>query len=184
MSVKFKFVRLPCAMFPKNLEPNSIEIIRLLSGEEIQIPKATPCFEKWFGETFGDTYGNKTILDYNGEPVFAELAILRIFQDDGWSGVWVDTYRKKYRTGYWNNNHVIELPPDKQMLLDNIYKDAGSIKGCWDVLCWRKKTVVFAESKRLSKDKIRETQVKWLEAALNYGLNKESSFLIVEWILC
>ncbi len=171
-------------MYPKNLEPSSFETIRLFSGEEIQIPKATPCFEKWSGDTLADTYGNKAILNFNGEPVFAELAILRIFQNAGWNGVWVDTYRRKYRTEYWNSKNDVNLPSDKQMLLDNIYKLAGSGNGCWDVFCWRKKTVIFAESKRLSKDKIRETQIKWLEAALKYGLNKETSFLIVEWRLC
>ncbi|HEX8399953.1 MAG TPA: hypothetical protein VF644_21160 [Pyrinomonadaceae bacterium] len=171
-------------MYPKNLEPNSFETIRLFSGEEIQIPKATPCFEKWSCETLADTYGNKTILNFNGEAVFAELAILRIFQKEGWSGVWVDTYRRKYRTEYWNSTTVIDLPSDKKMILDNIYKVAGSIKGCWDVFCWKEESIIFAESKRLSKDKIRETQIRWLEAALNYGLNKETSFLIVEWHLC
>jgi hypothetical protein len=115
-------VRLACARFPKNLEPNAIETFRLFSGEEIQIPKATPCFEKWSGETLADTYGNKTLLNFDGEPVFAELAILRIFQNDGWSGVWVDTYRRKYRTEDWNNENGVDLPPDKRAFLDNIYK--------------------------------------------------------------
>ena len=171
-------------MFPKNLEPNAIETFRLFSGAEIQIPKATPCFEKWSGETLADTYGNKTLLNFDGEPVFAELAILRIFQNDGWSGVWVDTYRRKYRTEYWNNENGVDLPTDKRAFLDNIYKNADSTKGCWDVFCWREESVIFAESKRLSKDKIRATQINWLEAALNCGLKKETSFLIVEWTLC
>jgi len=170
-------------MFPKDLEPNSFETIRLFSGEEIRIPKTTLCFEKWSGETFADTYGNKVILDFNGEPVFAELAILRIFQSDHWSGVWVDTYRRKYRTDYWNNKKGIDLPTDKQLLLNNIYKRAGTVKGCWDVFCWKEDRIMFAESKRLSKDKIRETQIRWLEAALAYGLNNETSFLLVEWSL-
>lgn len=169
-------------MYPKLLDPKAIENIRLLSGEEIQIPKANPYFERWSGESFEDTYGNKTILNLDGEPVFAELAILRIFQKDGWNGVWVDTYRRKYRIGYWKNMNGVELPTDKRILLEGIYRNAGSVKGCWDVFCWKDDRIIFAESKRLSKDKIRETQIKWLEAALDDGLKKDS-FLIVEWSL-
>ncbi len=51
-----------------------------------------------------------------------------------------------------------------------------------ECLFWKGKKVMFAELKRFSNDKIRETQVKFLEAALTCGLNKES-FLIVEWSL-
>jgi hypothetical protein len=169
-------------MYPKILEPNAMETIRLTSGGEVQIPKATPCFEEWSGKSLEDTYGNKTILSFADEPVFAELAILRIFQNDGWNGVWVDTYKRKYRTEYWKDKGGVGLPADKQMLLESIYERVGSVKGCWDVFCWKDEKIIFAESKRLSKDKIRETQIKWLETALTYGL-KEKSFLIVEWSL-
>jgi len=51
-----------------------------------------------------------------------------------------------------------------------------------DVFCWKDDSIIFAESKCLSKDKIRPNQIQWLDAALNYGL-KEESFLMVEWDL-
>ena len=169
-------------MYPKSLIPTSKEIIRLNSGEEIEIPTAKVGFEKWIGERIEDTYGGKVILNYDGEPVFAELAILRAFQKDGWNGVWVDTYGRKYRIEYWNDKNGIGLPLDKQSILNTIYENLGSKKGCWDVFCWKEYEIFFAESKRFSKDRIRETQVKFLEAALAYGLRKKS-FLIVEWTL-
>ena len=117
-------------IYPKLLEPKTVENVRRTSGGEIQIPKSTTCFNEWSGDSFAATYGNKTILNLDGEPAFAELAILRIFQNDGWNGVWVDTYRSKYRTEYWENKNGVELPADKQTLLENIYKIAGSVKGC------------------------------------------------------
>lgn len=169
-------------IYPKLLTPNLTQSFRFSTGEEIEIPKAEVHFEKWIGEEIEDDYNKKPILCFNSEAVFAELAILRIFQNDGWNGVWVDTYSRKYRTEFWNNKNGVELLPNKQILLDTIYENLGSKKGCWDVFCWKKEAIIFVESKRQSKDKIRESQIAFLEAALTCGLSKES-FLIVEWTL-
>jgi hypothetical protein len=169
-------------MYPSSLKPNSVETINFSSTKSVRIPKVNLTFNKWAGNPFADTYNNKPVLNFKGEPVFAELAILRIFQSVSWNGVWVDTYRRKYRNGYWEENSIVELPEDKQLLVNNIYKISGIKSGCWDVFCWKDDAVIFAESKRRLKDKIRPNQIQWLEAALKYGL-KEDSFLIVEWDL-
>ena len=168
-------------VYPKILEPKDFEIIELMNGKEVLISVAQPHFKEWEGEPIEDSYGGKAILDFDGEPLFAELAILRAFQKENWNGVWMDTYGRKYRTD-WINKSGVELPSDKILLLDKIYENLGSKKGCWDVFCWKDEKVIFAESKRFSKDGIRETQVKFFEAALNSGLTNES-FLIVEWSL-
>jgi hypothetical protein len=73
--------------YPDLLVPTTIEIIELPSGVTVQIPKTEPTFDLWKGKPISDTYGNKIVLDCDGESVFAELAILRIFQKDGWQGV-------------------------------------------------------------------------------------------------
>lgn len=169
-------------MLPNILLPNAQETIVFPSNQVISIPKVNLYFNKWTGILFEDTFNKKPVLDYNGEAVFAELAILRIFQNEGWEGVWVDTYRKKYRIGHWGVNTNAELPAVKQLLLDNIYKINGNRSGCWDVFCWKEDKIIFAEAKRQSKDKIRTTQIKWLEAAFKSGLNQDS-FLIVEWLM-
>lgn len=165
--------------YPSLLTPTTIEKIELPSGRVVQIPKANLLFKAWSGQSVSDTYGNKLVLNVNGRPAFAELAILRILQDDGWSGAWVDTYHNKYRTAYWPKNEV-ELPPEQQQLLQRIYEKAGSKKGCWDVFCWKEEICLFAETKRQGRDKIRDTQRQWLEAAIRCGLPL-TSFLIVEW---
>ena len=165
--------------YPNLLIPTTTEEIELPSGRVVQIPKANPLFEVWTGKPVSDTYGNKPILSFNGRPAFAELIILRILQNDGWNGVWVDTYRNEYRTAYWPKNEV-ELPTEQQQLLQRIYKKADSNKGCWDVFCWKEEVRLFAESKRKGYDRIRGTQRRWLEAAIECGLPL-TSFLIVEW---
>jgi hypothetical protein len=165
--------------YPDLLTPTTIEKIALPSGRVVQIPKATPQFKMWTGRPVDDTYRNKPILSFNGKPAFAELAILGIFRDDGWSGVWVDTHRSKYRTAYWPKNEV-ELPPKQQQLLHRIHEKAGSNKGCWDVFCWKEEMYLFVESKMLGHDSIRDTQRQWLEASVKCSLLL-TSFLVVEW---
>jgi hypothetical protein len=165
--------------YPEPLGPDSLEVLLLPSGDEVHIPKARPAFKAWSGEFDGDTYGNKPLVDVDGEPMFAELAILKLFQKDGWDGVWVDTFSRKYRTA-WGEGGVVRLSGERLELLKTIHQRAGSASGCFDVYCWREDFVLFAESKRASKDHIRDTQLRWLEAALRIGLDP-SSLLVVEW---
>jgi hypothetical protein len=51
---------------------------------------------------------------------------------------------------------------------------------CWDIVAWLNKEILFCESKRSGHDSIRDSQLAWLEAALNEGMGV-SQFLIVEW---
>ena len=166
--------------YPDLLTPTGIENIEFPSGMSVQIPKAKPVFALWTGHPISDRYGNKPVLNANGQPVFAELAILRILGNAGWQGVWVDTYRNKYRTTCFPMNEV-ELPTEQRRLLLGIYEKAGMNKGCWDVFCWTSGGEnVFAELKRQGRDRIRDSQRRWLDAAIKCGL-PIASFLIVEW---
>ena len=58
--------------------------------------------------------------------------------------------------------------------------NSDSYSGCWDILGWKDGQILFAESKRNKKDKIRQTQNNWLTAGLKYGLSTDN-FLIVQW---
>jgi hypothetical protein len=159
------------------LKPQSSERIVLPSGREITIAKATPLFRKWAGEMPDDTFNRKPLLDLNGEMVFAELAILRSFQQAGWDGRWIDSFHQRFLTGYWPP--VSEpLPVQQQSILDRIRAKAGGSGGCFDVFCWRGDELLFAESKW--RDRLLPTQTRWLEAALDVGVPTES-FLIVQW---
>lgn len=163
-----------------SLIPNSQEIIVLPSGEEIRVPKSVVTLKAWDGSPIDDTYGGKALLDYKGTPLFAELIILRMLEEDGWSGVWVDNYRKKFRTAMPSTEASVSLPPGQQAILDRIKKTNGSMSGCWDVFAWRGNEILFAESKLSGKDRIRPTQIRWLRSALKAGLT-EKNFLLVEW---
>jgi hypothetical protein len=160
-----------------------VETLVLPDGRAVAIPKAQPQFRAWRGEVPGDTYGGKAVVDAGGEPAFAELAILRLFETDGWEGVWIDTYRNKYRRGYWGVEPILSLPTGPAELLHRIHDARGTGRsGTWDLCCWKDDSVLFAESKRARKDAIRSSQVTWLAAAIALGLPLEA-FLVVEWTL-
>jgi len=156
--------------------------IKLPSGKEVGIRKLQLYFNVWKGETIKDSYGGKTVIDCDGEPLFAELAVLRTLQKEGWQGAWVDSYRKKFRVGLPGVVESIDLPEKPKKLFDDIYAKVGGFKGCWDVFVWKNDDYLFLELKRESRDRIRDSQIKWLEAALGLGVTSDS-FAILEWIL-
>jgi hypothetical protein len=166
-------------IYPKQLEPAGTERIILPPGKAVKIAKATPVFKLWTGKPIKDTYGGKAVLSFYRKPEFAELGILRIFEHDGWQGVWVDSYRGKFRTRFWPANSV-SLPKDKELLLESIYEAAGKWAGCFDVFCWKGSNYIFAEAKRCGEDRIRDTQKRWLEAAIKCGVPRQS-LLFIEW---
>ena len=164
------------------LKPSQKENMVLPSGRAVEVLKCVVIFEKWEGVPVKDSYGGKTVIDYCHKPLFAELVILRMLQESGWRGVWVDTYRKKFRDNLPELSQPINLPPQQENTLNKIIKENGGLRGCWDVFAWKENRVMFAESKRRFKDAIRDTQKRWLETSLQLGFPLES-FLLVEWDL-
>jgi len=63
--------------------------LTLPSGKSVAIPRCGYVFSPWRGTPILDTYGGKAVLDWSGNPVFAELAILGVFERAGWDGVWL-----------------------------------------------------------------------------------------------
>jgi hypothetical protein len=165
--------------YPASLWPTATETMTLPSGRSVSIPKATPTFAPWRGDPV-ETYGRKTVLDFEGRPAFAELAILWTLQNDGWQGVWVDSFRRKFRTGYWNSPPQKSLPQKPSYMSDETWNLAKTRSGVWDVFCWQDDRVLFCESKKGGRDRIRATQLLFAESALNIGLPLDS-FLLVEW---
>jgi hypothetical protein len=163
---------------PAILRPNGEEEILLSSGV-VRLPKTTPQFSAWSEPILFDRYGGKAVLDYHGEALFAELVILRLFEEEGWSGVWVDSYSRCFRT---NPSVKVEIPRDRLRMFERIQEAAGAKSGCFDVFVWKEEMMIFAEAKRSGRDKFRATQIRWLDAALRAGLPVES-FLVVEWSL-
>jgi hypothetical protein len=166
--------------YPSNLVPSASEPFELEDGSVIEVPKATPSFAAWTGPSPGDTYGGKAILDVNGRPAFAELAILWSFMEAGWDGTWMDSFGKRYLRGFWPKPLPGELPAKQKTLLARIEDQAPKGAKPWDVFCWSSEGVPFAEAKRHGRDSIRRGQTAFLGVGLATGL-PPSSFLLVEW---
>ena len=169
--------------YPEQLRPTSTESFSLPDGSVVRVPKATAAFRRWTGDIPEDTYGGKALIDCEGAASFAELVTLRLLENEGWEGVWVDTYRNKFRRGYWGVPTVATLPPDRSLIMERIHSHRGSGRsGTWDIFAWRGDDILFVECKRAGEDAIRPSQITWLAAALADG-HPNDTFLIVEWTL-
>ena len=146
----------------------------------IEIRKSFQELPIWTGAEIEDTYGNKPVLDYKGTPLFAELFALRIFKEKGFNGVWADSYRKTCRTELPEKKEPkITLPDFVKNQLDQINPD-NKLSGTWDLILWKENEIRFVELKRKNKDKIRQTQIDFLDRATKYGIPIEN-FEIFEW---
>jgi hypothetical protein len=163
------------------------------NGKVLTIPKVELQFRQWQGSPLSSTFGNKPLIDFGGRPLFAELCVYELMRLSGWQARWVETYGAGAMTpnhltrwadaGLAGQQHERITDPWLLELLHRIAQANGrTYAGCWDVLGWKGETVLFAELKRLKKDRIRPTQPRWLEAALQVGL-QPTNFLLVEWDL-
>ena len=151
---------------------SGVESFSLPSGRVVNVPKFLMRFREWARKNEKgtplnlegrpiDTYHRKPVLDYRGEPVFAELAILRLLESEGWEGRWVDSFGGvKFRTGLLDRPLCV-LPAGPKALFDKIASAKGSRGGCWDVFAWRGKEFLFAEAKRVKEDKIRDASYRY-----------------------
>lgn len=160
-------------------------ILRIISMQMkiSSVPRLVIKFKKWHGASIKNNYNGKEVVDFRGAPLFAELAILRMYQAQGWKGVWVDSYGKKFRVGLpEKGNTVVSLSPFVARKLNAIMRRNKGLSGCWDVLIWKGRRLRFIEVKRAKRDRIRPSQLKFLAAALRCGISK-SGFIIAEWDL-
>jgi hypothetical protein len=168
-------------MFPDKLKPVATEPFDV-SGDTVLVSKARPKFELWSGPAVADTCGGKVVLNAEGRPAFAELLVLHWLRLDGWAGVWVDTYRRRYVTGYADAMSASKQPPPSaEAVLTAIRENDSTHRAApWDVLAWRGAEAVFVECKRRHHDAIRPTQRAWFTAAMATRFSSDC-FLVVEW---
>jgi len=176
--------------YPSLLKPTDIELF-VLNNETFEIPKCILTFKQWEGLPIANTFGGKPLIDFDGTPMFAELALMKLFKIAGWNSRWIETYGAKATVPYhfsdWIDGKLTEQPIDliqEEHILAKLNEisliNKGTYSGCWDVLGWLNDKMVFAELKRTKKDRIRNTQCNWLSSCMAYGLTIDN-FLIVQW---
>ena len=148
--------------------------------EGFLVKKSFRELQVWDGVPINDTYGNKPILNYKGKPLFAELFALKLYNEKGYNGVWVDTFKRKFRTELPENKESTILLPEFIQEKLNTINPSGKMSGTWDLILWKGNKIEFVELKRKGKDKIRNTQIEFLKRALNAEIEIDN-FEIFEW---
>lgn len=149
-------------------------------------------FQQMEKTTIKEDFGGKAIIDFNNNPMFAEIAIVNMLIKSGWEARWIETYGRPKNNpkilSSWDFNKKYkdqtEDPIKDKITLRHLSKisklNNNSYSGCWDVIGWKGKKILFLESKKRNEDNIRETQKKWLICGLKSGLSI-NNFIIVEW---
>jgi hypothetical protein len=172
---------------PARLQPTSRLPLQLPSGRHVELPQCTPTFAPSRQTAPAFTLGGKPLLDYHGTPYFAELLILRLLQEAAWNGVCVQAYGghrvfDQMPTDWTYSQDTASVPESMRAVLSGVQQRSRSRGGCFDVFCWREDQVLFCEAKLKGKDRLRKTQLAWIDAALAHGI-PPTSLLIVEWSL-
>src|SRR5260221_13998823 len=83
----------------------------LPTGQIVEIPTLSRGEQRWAGpvpESFSSV-PNKPTLQFDGQPVWAELILLRFLEGDGWRGAWVKNWGGR---AFWRNvREPVELSP-------------------------------------------------------------------------
>jgi hypothetical protein len=171
-----------------------------LSDRVVQVAAVSAEFVPWSGEPLRNALGRKKVIASRGGPAFAELHIARLFEDAGWNARWVEPWARPamapaFLTEWAEaERDLVSLKGQRSNPIGNLRveraleqiarRNGGRFAGVWDVLAWTGEHILFVESKLRGKDSIKETQLRWLEAALvvggQFGIDA-SAFLIVEW---
>jgi hypothetical protein len=168
-------------------------------GRVDAVPSVFARFAKWDGQPFVDDFGKKTaaMVALDGEHVFAELAIVRLLERDGWDARWVNTtsgrgevwkYLTEWRDAPRTEQTSRPIRDDKARLLIAAIADktGNRFAGCWDVFAWRGEQYAFLQAKRQTpkdRDRVPPSQEVWVRAALSLRdtpLTPES-FGLVQW---
>lgn len=176
--------------YPSKLIPNSIETVEI-DANEIQIPKCNLILEKWTGAPLNYSFGNKPLVKFQEQPMFAEMAIVQLFYEEQWDVRWIETYGRPklnpiflthWKDDELKNQEHVEIKDERILkILQKIAKiNLNKFGGIWDVVAWKNENIIFAECKRQKKDTIQSTQKNWFKAAVEYGLTQEN-FLMIEW---
>jgi hypothetical protein len=175
--------------------------ITLPAGRAIHdVPAVFARLPRWTGHPFADDLGKKAagMVELDGEHLFAELAVLRLLEKEGWSGRWVNTSGGrgevwKFLTEWRDvprdeqKNRPIEEAEPRQLLARIAgLNGRARFKGCWDTYAWKGEEVVFLQCRRGAPkpgDALRVEQEDWLRSALYLGNRRVSlrSFCVVQW---
>lgn len=157
----------------------------------VTIPERNVTFPKWAGKPLMNDFGRKGVVEFDGKPMFAELALAEILKREGYSVRWEEIYGHSNKLpiflDQWDERgfkHQVNVAITDEWVMEALAQIAhlnnDSYSGCWDVIAWKDGKLLFGECKRKKRDAIKDTQISWMNAGLQYGLTPEN-FLILQW---
>ena len=175
--------------------------ITLPTGRAVQeVPGVFVRLPRWAGQPFVDDFGKQSagMVELDGEHLFAELAVLRLLEREGWSGRWVNTTGGrgevwKYLTEWRDvprdeqKHRPIEEAEPRQLLARVAgVNGRARYRGCWDTFAWRGEEFVFLQCRRVTGragSALTTEQENWLRSALYLGDRRLTlrSFCVVQW---
>ena len=167
-------------VYPSLLRPTTTETISV-AGQPLTVLKVERQFRLWRGVGRPASFNNKPLINFAGRPLFAGLGVHEFCRLSGGDARWVETYgAPAARPNLFTN--WLDVPRKQQQyqlmaaawvteLLQSVAAhNGGRYGGCRDVMSWHGATIIFAELKRLKKDRLQATQPAWLGAGSMTGL--------------
>ena len=157
------------------------------TGQLVHVRTQEWALERWDGEDppgLAVPWGRKPKFAVNGGRSCAELAIVHHLRAGGWDGVWVNAFGRELRTQWFEAPAARTLaeagaPEWAVAVFDDLYAANGrTLAGFLDVFAWREPGQVGFYEAKVGPDRIKPTQLRFLEAALR--LRGLEEFTIVE----
>jgi hypothetical protein len=127
-------------------------------------------------------WSEKPLVALEKQAMFAEVAMLTLFRKSGWDGVWADIAHKKFFDKMPNQSKGVSLTTYISQALARIVEGNGqSRSGCWDLILWKNKAIVFVAAMPAPlTGGVGDSRARWLDAALHSGMSA-GQFVVVEW---
>jgi len=157
------------------------------AGDLVHVRTQRWALEWWEGDDPPDLptpWARKPKFSVNGSRSCAELAVLDHLRGDGWRGAWVNAFRGELRS-QWFPAPAARAPAEAgaPRWAAEIFgrlraANGGTLSGFFDVFAWREPGQVGFYEAKVGPDRIKPTQLKFVEGALRFhGLEE---FMIVE----
>lgn len=133
--------------------------------------------------TWNETYGKRQVLSATGSRSVAEIEIARRLRKAGWQAGWLDSFGRAPTDFQEWIVAPDELPAAlRSALLEISLAMRSRTNSHPDIIGWRSgklSDAIFIEYKGPN-DRIRATQIAWLQAAFGMGISRDQ-FAIAQW---
>jgi hypothetical protein len=172
------------ASFPEELLAMDPVEIPLSSGRQVSVQAYRVAFAASPERSslgLDRSYAAKPLVTVEKQAMFPEIACLTLFKKNGWEGVWADRHHHKYFDKMPTQSKGTSLDTYANQLIARIAENNDkSMAGCWDLILWTHRTLLFVAVPGRGPHGIAEGSARWLAACLRTGLSA-SQFAIIQW---